>query len=205
MKKILTTISVATLLVIVAAAVFIYSGAYNVGASSPHSATSNWVLATTREASVSRHAKSIVVPDLQSDALRQAGINDYEGMCVACHGAPGKQPGAMGQGLNPPAPDLQQTAQHRTPAELYWVTKHGIKMTGMPAWGVTHDDEALWPVVALLTALPDLDANAYEQLLAHAKGKGHHAVDENNDAAHDADDEDQADEEPEHDHSSDDY
>jgi hypothetical protein len=32
----------------------------------------------------------------------------------------------------------------------------GIKMTGMPAWGVTHDDELLWDVVAFVRKLPEL-------------------------------------------------
>ena len=62
------------------------------------------------------------------------------------------------------------------PAELFWVTKHGIKMTGMPAWGATHDDEALWPVVALMTELPHLDAARYRALLASAGDMGHHEV-----------------------------
>jgi len=80
----------------------------------------------------------------------------------------------MGQGLNPSAPDLADSAAHLSPAELFWVTKHGIKMTGMPAWGVTHDDDALWPVVALLARLPELDADSYQALLASAEGVGHH-------------------------------
>ena len=57
------------------------------------------------------------------------------------------------------------------------MTKNGIKMTGMPAWGVTHDDDAIWPVVAFITKLPELDATQYQALLAHAKGMGHHADD----------------------------
>jgi hypothetical protein len=82
----------------------------------------------------------------------------------------------MGQGLNPPPPDLADSAAHMTPAELFWVTKNGIKMTGMPAWGATHADEALWPVVAFMTRLPELDGAGYAALLAEAQGHGHHAV-----------------------------
>jgi hypothetical protein len=122
-----------------------------------------------------------------------AGVNDFEEMCVQCHGAPGKRPAAVGQGLNPPAPDLAESANKMTAAELFWVTKHGIKMTGMPSWGKTHEDDALWPVVALMTALPDLDAAAYDRLLNRAEGMGHHASDAaENGHAHGADDDDQA-------------
>jgi hypothetical protein len=82
----------------------------------------------------------------------------------------------MGQGLNPPAPDLAEEAAEMSAAELFWVTKHGIRMTGMPAWGASHDDDALWPVVAFTKErLPELDAAAYRRFLADAGGAGHHA------------------------------
>ena len=80
----------------------------------------------------------------------------------------------MGQGLNPPAPDLAEAAMEMTPAELFWVTKNGIKMTGMPAWGKTREDDELWPVIAFLTRLPELDSEAYQALLTAADGTGFH-------------------------------
>ncbi len=122
-------------------------GFYDVSASSPHGGLVSWLLSTTSHASVERRAREIDVPDLDDVALTLAGVNDFAGMCAGCHGAPGQEPEAMGQGLNPQPPDLADSAAHMTPAELFWVTKNGIKMTGMPAWGATHEDEALWPVV----------------------------------------------------------
>ncbi|MFQ6005653.1 MAG: c-type cytochrome, partial [Woeseia sp.] len=110
----------------------------------------------------------------------------YNSMCAGCHGAPGMEPEPLGQGLNPAAPDLAEEAAEMTPAELFWVTKNGIKMTGMPAWGATHDDDAIWPVVAFMTNLPGLDQAAYQALLAEAQGSGHHGED----AAHDSADSD---------------
>lgn len=61
-----------------------------------------------------------------------------------------------------------------TAAELFWVTKHGIKMTGMPAWGATHADDSIWPVVAFMLKLPELNGAEYSTLLASAEGIGHH-------------------------------
>lgn len=108
-------------------------------------------------------------------------------MCAGCHGAPGQKPEAVGLGLNPPPPDLAKVAAQSTPAELFWVTKYGIKMTGMPAWGATHEDQSIWPVVAFLTQLTTLDAEAYQAFLASAAGKGHHADQANHgEHAHDA-------------------
>jgi mono/diheme cytochrome c family protein len=184
MKTIVITLLLVAVLAAGAGILFVYSGIYDVSARSPHSTVSNWLLGKTTDASVARRARSIEVPDLTSEALRLAGVNSFEAMCVGCHGAPGKKPGPLGQGLNPPPPDLQHSAQEHSPAELFWVTKNGIKMTGMPAWGPTHNDEELWPLVALMSALPELDAKSYDDLVARAEGMGHHAPADNAEHAH---------------------
>ncbi len=175
--KTLTTLLIVLIVVALGIVGFAYSGFYDVSASSSHSGFVDWLLATTSHASIKRRAGQIEVPDLDNEDLVLAGINDFDSMCVGCHGGPGKDPEAMGQGLNPPAPDLAEEAAEMTPAELFWVTKNGIKMTGMPAWGATHGDDAIWPMVALMTRLPDLDAAGYQSLLASAEGHGHHAPD----------------------------
>lgn len=178
--KLLATLLIVIVLIVVGAIGFAYSGIYDVSASSPHSGPVSWLLSTTSHASIERRAGAVDVPDLSDESLVLAGVNDFDAMCAGCHGAPGQVPEAVGQGLNPTAPDLAESAAHMSSAELFWVTKHGIKMTGMPAWGATHDDDALWPVVALLTTLPDLDGEAYQELLASAQGMGHHAGDDDN-------------------------
>lgn len=173
---------IATAVVAIGVVVFAYSGLYDVSASSSHSGPINWLLSTTSRSAIQHRARSIEVPDLGDESLVRAGVNDFEAMCAGCHGAPGRPRAAVGEGLNPPAPDLGESAQRMTPAELFWVTKHGIKMTGMPAWGATHDDASLWPVVAFMTRLPRFDAEKYEEYLSEAAGFGHHAgTDEHND------------------------
>ena len=179
--KIIKMFAIAVIIGVIVVVGFVYSGLYDVSATSPHSGLANWVMSTTMHASVDRRAQDIDVPNLDDEVLQLAGINDFDAMCAACHGAPGQDPEAIGQGLNPPAPDLKESATHSTAAELFWVTKHGIKMAGMPAWGARHDDEALWPVVAFMTVLPKLSADTYQSMLASAAGSGHHTAD---DASH---------------------
>ncbi|MEX2122959.1 MAG: cytochrome c [Woeseia sp.] len=215
MKTIVMTLLLAALLSVAGAMAFVYAGIYDVSASTPHGAVSSWVMKTTMHSSVARRASQIEVPDLSDELLMLAGVNDFEEMCVQCHGAPGKKPAAVGQGLNPPAPDLAESANEMTAAELFWITKHGIRMTGMPSWGKTHEDAALWPVVALMVALPELDAAAYDRLLTRAEGMGHHASEaaenahehgagDDNHAPHDNSEsaDSQESEEAEHDHAS---
>lgn len=175
--KIVVTFIMVLLIAGVGVIGFAYSGLYDVSASSPHNGLTNWLLSTASHASVERRAGAVDVPNLDDEALVLAGINDFDSMCIGCHGAPGKSPAAVGQGLNPTAPDLAESAEEMTPAELFWVTKHGIKMTGMPAWGATHDDGAIWPVIAFLTKLPGLDEAGYLEMLDAAMGLGHHSDD----------------------------
>lgn len=200
MKTVLTTLLVSAVIALIGGIGFAYSGLYDVSAAEPHNQLSNWLMKTTMHASVERRAKDIVVPELTND-MKRAGANDFEAMCVSCHGAPGKPLSAMGQGLNPKAGDLAKSAEHLSAQELYWITKRGIKMTGMPAWGASHGDEALWPVVAFITQLPNLGETKYEAYLAAAKGSGHHSQE-----AHEPDpNEALTEKKPEHEHSSHDH
>ncbi len=85
-------------------------------------------------------------------------------MCESCHGAPGKQETELSKGLNPRAPYLPKVANFIEPAEMFWATKNGIRMTGMPAWGKTHSDEKIWAIVAFIKTLPDMSAEDYEKM-----------------------------------------
>ncbi|MCZ6687861.1 MAG: cytochrome c [Gammaproteobacteria bacterium] len=175
--KILPILAITLIVGLLAVVGFAYSGLYDVSANSPHSSLVSWLLSTASHASIERRAKGIEVPRHKDNTLALAGIGDFDSMCAACHGAPGRDPEAMGLGLNPPAPDLAESAKEMTAAELFWVTKNGIKMTGMPAWGKTHGDDELWPVIAFLVTLPELDPDAYNAMLVSAAGMGHHADD----------------------------
>jgi len=203
----LKSIAAACAIALIAVLGFAYSGFYDVSAGSSHSSIVSWFLSTTSHASIERQAKDIDVPDLSDEAMARAGVNDFNGMCAGCHGAPGRDPEAMGQGLNPPPPNLAESAAKMSPAELFWVTRNGIKMTGMPAWGVTHDDDAIWPVVALMTRLPELNASQYKELMDGAEGMGHHADDSaaeehsHEDSGHVEDLPAEPEDEEEHDHS----
>lgn len=69
----------------------------------------------------------------------------------------------MKQGLNPAAPDLAGR-DAPDPAEEFWVVKQGIKMTGMPAFSATHDEDEIWEMVAFLQRLKGMSATDYPQL-----------------------------------------
>ena len=146
----------------------VYSGLYNIAADVPHTQPVYWLLETVRDHSVEARARDIVVPNDLNDPTRiSKGAGQYADMCSACHLAPGMKRTEISQGLYPRAPELRRKT-NLTPAEQFWVVKHGIKMTGMPAWGVTHDDDLLWDMVAFIRKLPELTSEQYETLVKNA-------------------------------------
>jgi len=142
----------------------IYSGRINVAATNPHNALVYWVLDTASDRSIRYHAKGIKAPPVNDPAMVLAGFRHYREMCVGCHLAPGIQSSEISEGLMPKPPKLQEVAEEWTPAELFWVIKNGIKMTGMPAWGLTHSDKKLWQVVAFVKQLPTMTPAQYKDM-----------------------------------------
>lgn len=148
----------------------VFSGIYNVAATEPHSSLVRWLFSTTMHRSIEMHASKIEPPAVSDDQV-QSGIAEFDEMCVTCHGAPGKKPTAIGKGLRPTAPDLAKAAQHWDAHHLFWIIKNGIKMTAMPAFGVTHSDEEIWNIVAFVRGLPEMTPKEYEQLVKTATPK----------------------------------
>jgi mono/diheme cytochrome c family protein len=123
--------------------------------------------------SVAARAATVNAPMQFTGKQVADGFSEFDGMCVACHGAPGVERGEVGKGLNPRPPDLAKASESWSTAELFWIVKHGVKMTGMPAFGPTHSDERLWTIVAFLKQLPRLSSQDYEKMKG-SLAKGHH-------------------------------
>ncbi|HML93012.1 cytochrome c [Methyloceanibacter sp.] len=146
----------------------IYFGLYNVAADEPHSQSVYRLLQTIRDRSIAVRATAIDVPADLSDSERiGSGGGQYAEMCSSCHLAPGMERTEISRGLYPRAPELRRGSR-ATPAEDFWVVKHGIKATGMPAWGVTHSDKLLWDIVAFVRRLPELSSDEYKEIINRA-------------------------------------
>lgn len=159
-----------------AAATVMYSGVVNVAADDPHSDFVFWLLEETREIAIEKAAQGINVPDLSEPELLLKGGVDYEFMCSGCHLKPGQNESDLSIGLYPAPPNLTLSNEEHVGHEhgddeqasrkSFWVIKHGIKASGMPAWGKTHDDERIWAMVAFLKRLPNLTQDQYQILTA---------------------------------------
>jgi mono/diheme cytochrome c family protein len=174
MRTLVATLATAILLVVFCGIAFIYSGAYYIGADQPHWAVTHWLFEQARTRSIHFHARDIAVPaGLDNQTLILAGVTHFAEHCVVCHGAPGVERGDIAAGLSPHPPNLADAAGFYTPGELFWIVKHGIRMTGMPAWG-DHSDDELWATVALIEKLPGMTEQDYAKLIAASQAQGEH-------------------------------
>ena len=152
---------------IIAFFAFAFSGMYQVGADVPHWSITRAAIGMVRERAVDRRIADIKPPPLDDPALVKLGAQHYSEMCTGCHLAPGMGSSELRDGLYPKPPNLTRFAPD--PAEAFWIIKHGLKMTAMPAWGLTHDDHAIWAMVAYLQKQPRMSAVEYHRLTEGAK------------------------------------
>jgi mono/diheme cytochrome c family protein len=137
--------------------VAVVTGVFDLSATAKPSALEQRIARFLLNRSIERRAPRSTNPIPSSAAVLEEGLSHYRTNCLACHGAPGVEPFELGRGLNPPAPDLSAPAiQARPDGELFWVIRHGIRMTGMPAFQPTHSDEEIWALVGTVRHLPQL-------------------------------------------------
>jgi mono/diheme cytochrome c family protein len=157
---------------VLAAAGFVWSGAYDVGADEPHWPATHAVLETLRQRSINVRASKLQVPsDLANPSRIRQGAGNYAAMCSGCHLSPGVEATEMSKGLYPSPPNLTRQAVEASRA--FWAIKHGIKASGMPAWGKSMEDEYIWNMAAFLQELPRLDAAGYQALVDSSGGHSH--------------------------------
>lgn len=164
MKYVLTVIIV--LLVLTAGGLlFAWSGVYNIAATEPHWPLTKSFIELLRDRSIEVHSDDISPPNLNDMKLKEAAFSHYHGMCRLCHGAPDYQPEEFAKGLYPQPPSMisGRIQEERSQAEIYWILKQGIKMTGMPAFGPTHNDSELYGLVALTMEIPQRSPEEYRQ------------------------------------------
>jgi len=149
------------------AAAFVWFGVYDVSATGPHLQPVHSLLELALKRAVQRRADAHPPPpDLVAAARVMQGAACFRDRCVACHGAPGVAPERFALGMQPVPTSLIEATRHWRRQDLYWITRNGIKMSGMPAWEYRLDERELWSVVAFLDALPLMTPDQYRALTA---------------------------------------
>ena len=149
--------------------IFIYAGSYDVGADKPHGPVLEWAFDTITMKSVKHHAAHLDPPPgvVSADVdFSNRAAGHYDEMCRVCHGAPGQKP-AHWVALYPDAPRFDKGNVHAqwTTAEIFWIIKHGVKDTGMSAFGKHEGDDDLWRIAAFVPRLAHMAPAEYARLV----------------------------------------
>lgn len=164
LKGLATGVVLAALFGLLIVLLVAYTGAYNIAASQDHSPFVRWLFSTTMEHSVAARAEEVQVPERFTDAQVAAGGRHYQAMCQHCHAGPGVERAEWAKGLLPQPPHLLDNAEHWQLNEIFWLVKHGVRMSAMPAFGETHSDDELWGIAAFVMRLPGMTADEYAAL-----------------------------------------
>ncbi len=140
------------------------SGIVSIKASSGHWPVTEWFMHTGLERSVALHSIGIKPPPLDDSDLIIKGAAHFEIGCRPCHGSPGLPQPRIASQMTPHSPNLGALIPNWEPNELFYIVKHGVKFTGMPAWPALHRDDEVWAVVAFLQKLPQLNEAEYRRL-----------------------------------------
>ncbi len=120
-----------------------------------------------RHLAVPRAAREMTNPvKLNQEVLSEARAH-FADHCASCHGNNGRGQTTIGQNLYPRAPDMASSkTQSLSDGELFYIIKHGIRLTGMPAWGedTPEDDRESWKLVHFIRHLPDITPAEIEEM-----------------------------------------
>ena len=139
----------------------ILTGGYNVAATDRHNPIIGWALSNTMENLVRNRALDGPAAPEFTLAMVKAGAGEYKAMCAHCHGGVGESRAEWARTMRPKPPALAHAATEWSPREIFWLVKHGVKMSGMPAFGPTHDDRTIWSIAAFVKQMPKMTEAQY--------------------------------------------
>jgi len=127
-----------------------------------------WAASTSLDATLGRLAPKAPNPVALTDANLIAGIDLYATHCAICHGtakgAASASPVAKGE--YPPPPQLASDGvEDDADGVSFWKIKHGIRLTGMPAWKFSLTDQQIWTLALFLKHMDKLPASAEQAWL----------------------------------------
>lgn len=158
---VLTGVVLTLLLIAAGAYAGVRGGWMPANADSPPSHIETWAAKTSLRATVNREAPTQPNPVALSDENLIAGIKLYKQNCSVCHGASDGKPTNIARGLYQHAPQFAKHGVEDDPdGESYWKISHGIRLTGMPGFSKSLNDEQRWQLALFLKHMDALPQKA---------------------------------------------
>lgn len=166
MRRFLLGFIVAAVLLPVGAFAFVRLGLVDPRADIPINRLEQRVAMPALDAAVARRTLELTRPADSTEETLLAGLKLYEDHCAVCHGDGAHPTAALTDALYPRAPQFAKDAPDMSPTENLYITTHGIRLSGMPAWGRILSDEQLWQVTMFLAHMDHLPAAVAERWTA---------------------------------------
>jgi mono/diheme cytochrome c family protein len=115
------------------------------------------------DASISRRAPDIKNPVGPTDANLIAGMKIYQANCAVCHGDLNHSRAMLADALYPRAPQFVDDAPDMPEYQNFYIVKHGIRLSGMPAWGQSLSESQMWRVITFLSHMDKLPPEISQQ------------------------------------------
>jgi len=122
-----------------------------------------WAAGTSLDATLRKDAPRQANPVPLTDANLVDGVTLFGQHCAICHGTAAGDSSAspVAKGLYPAPPQLATDGVEDDPEGVsYWKIKHGIRLTGMPAWGASLNDRQIWTLALFLKHMDKLPPDA---------------------------------------------
>ena len=169
MKKFVSGVIFTLLVLSVTVIGVTHLGLYPIGADNPPGSLERVLAGRAMDVYAEKHKPQGTNPTELTPANLTEGAKEYEEHCAFCHGGAKAKVSPMRDQFSPPVPQLIDRIPHDDDAWLFWVTKHGVRMTGMPAWSGIMSDEEMWKVIAFIKhsdKLPPETQAAWQTLAA---------------------------------------
>jgi mono/diheme cytochrome c family protein len=109
------------------------------------------------DAYVEGHAPKQQNPVPVNDQNLIEGVQLYKQHCAVCHGGPADPISQIGTSFYPHVPQFLRRAPDMPDYQNFFITKYGIRWTGMPGWGKVMSDEQMWKIMAFLSKMDKID------------------------------------------------
>lgn len=166
MRSFIVGIIVGVICVPVAFYIYCVTGSAPVATAAPPMPFELFFANTARHATIRKQAPTTHTSKATVNELL-AGAHVFRHNCAICHGLPGRPKSRIAKGEFPPPPQLLEPGQMVTDDPVgvtYWKAKHGIRLTGMPAFTGSLSDSQLWNVARFLANADRLPAEVKQVL-----------------------------------------
>jgi mono/diheme cytochrome c family protein len=162
-RSFIAGVLVAVLVIFIGAYVVLQSGLLPANADAKPGGLELWAASTSLNATLRSQAPNQANPVALTEGNLIEGIGLFGQHCAICHGtaAGASSASPVAKGLYPSPPQLAQEGVEDDPEGVsYWKIRHGIRLTGMPAWGATLNDRQIWTLALFLKHMDKLPPNA---------------------------------------------